>query len=269
LFFDEQMNRSVQDRLSLERDLRLAIERQEFHLCFQPQWEIEGRRLVGWEALLRWNSPTRGTVTPSDFIPVAEDIGLIHQLGQMVLEQACQEAVRWSERNLGEFLISVNLSARQFAIGDLATQIEAVLSATGLDPHCLELEITETVMVENPRRARDVLSELKSRGIRVAIDDFGTGYSSLSYLSTFPIDRLKIDRSFVASSLNDPNAAAIVEAVISLARALDMVAIAEGVETEEQRLFLQSQGCHQIQGYLSGAPMRACEIEAFLNSHHH
>lgn len=134
LFFDEEMNRRVQDRLSLERDIRLAIERQEFHLHYQPQWDIDGRQLIGWEALLRWTSPTRGKVSPDVFIPVAEDIGVIHELGVMVLEQACQEAVRWKDRNLGDFFISVNLSARQFAIGDLTTQIEAVLNGTGLEP---------------------------------------------------------------------------------------------------------------------------------------
>ncbi|MEI8249862.1 MAG: EAL domain-containing protein [Synechococcus sp. ELA057] len=269
LFFDEEMNRSIQQRLQLERDIRLAIERDEFHLSFQPQWEIDGQRLIGWEALLRWNSEERGSVPPDLFIPVAEEIGVIDQLGQMVLQRACQEAARWREQGFGDFIISVNLSARQFTIGNLVEQIEKTLHSTGLDPNLLELEITESVMMENPHHTQEVLSLLKRKGIRVAIDDFGTGYSSLSYLSSFPIDRLKIDRSFVAASLSDPQGAVIVETVISLARSLGMIAIAEGVETQEQRTFLKQKGCHQIQGYLTGSPMPAAAIEGYLKSHPH
>jgi diguanylate cyclase (GGDEF)-like protein len=269
LFFDEEMNRSIQQRLQLERDIRLAIERDEFHLSFQPQWEIDGQRLIGWEALLRWSSEERGSVPPDLFIPVAEEIGVIDQLGQMVLQRAFQEAARWREQGFGDFIISVNLSARQFTIGNLVEQIEKNLHSTGLDPNLLELEITESVMMENPHHTQEVLSTLKRKGIRVAIDDFGTGYSSLSYLSSFPIDRLKIDRSFVAASLSDPQGAVIVETMISLARSLGMIAIAEGVETQEQRAFLQQKGCHQIQGYLTGSPMPAAAIEGYLKSHPH
>lgn len=266
MFFTEQMNLNVQQRLSLERDIRQALESQDFHLHYQPQWDLVGDRLIGWEALLRWQHPERGKVPPDVFIPVAEETGMITQLGFLVLRQACLEAAGWQSRGLGVFGISVNISAKQFAIPDLEDQVDQALKESGLQPELLELEITESVMMENPGRTQTLLNHLKSRGIRVAIDDFGTGYSSLSYLSRLPIDRLKIDRSFVASSLEDPNGALIVEAVISLARALGMNAIAEGVETEAQRLFLSRQGCHEIQGYLTGPPMPPDEIDAFLQA---
>jgi diguanylate cyclase (GGDEF)-like protein len=266
LFFTEEMNRKVQERLSLERDLRLALDRQQFHLHYQPQWELATRRLIGWEALLRWDHPALGSVSPETFIPVAEDTGIISELGLLVLNLACREAVRWQREGLGRFSVSVNVSARQFAVLDLERQVDQALEVNGLSPDLLELEITETVLMESPRRTQEALNHFKQRGIRVAIDDFGTGYSSLSYLSSFPIDRLKIDRSFVASSLSDPNGALIVEAVISLARSLGMSAIAEGVENEEQCRFLLRHGCQQMQGYLLGRPMPAREIADFLRS---
>jgi diguanylate cyclase (GGDEF)-like protein len=264
MFFTEQMNRTIQERLTLERDMRIALERGEFHVVYQPQWELNSNRLTGWEALLRWDHPSRGPTPPEVFIPIAEDTGLIGKLGLLVLRTACQEAVRWQKEQLGTYGISVNVSARQFAVSDLENQVDQALAISGLDPCLLELEITESVMIENPRRTQELLNHFRRRGIRVAIDDFGTGYSSLSYLIRFPIDRLKIDRSFVASSLNDANGALIVEAVISLARALGVGAIAEGVETEEQRCFLQRQGCDQIQGTLLGPPMAAAAIADFL-----
>lgn len=265
MFFTEEMNREIQQRLGLERDIRLALENDQFKLYYQPQWELETNRLIGWEALLRWDHPVRGSVPPDVFIPIAEDTGVITQLGALVLVKACREAMRWQREALGEYGVSVNLSARQFAIPELESHVDQALRDSGLDPSLLELEITESVMMENPRRTQEVLSHFRSCGIRVAIDDFGTGYSSLSYLSRFPIDRLKIDRSFVASSLEDPNGALIVEAVISLARSLGMSAIAEGVESEEQRRFLQRHGCHQMQGYLMAPPMPPEAIAAFLS----
>ena len=267
LFFTDAMNRAVQERLGLERDIRLGLERGEFRLDYQPQWTVDGKVLTGWEALIRWHQPQRGVIGPDVFIPVAEDTGMISELGALVLQQACQEAVRWQRSGLGCFGISVNLSARQFSLGDLHQHVETALQDSGLDPALLELEITETVLMDNPERAKELLTQLKARGIRVAIDDFGTGYSSLGYLSRFPIDRLKIDRSFVASSLTDPNGAAIVEAVISLARSLGLSAIAEGVESEEQRHFLKHHGCEQIQGYLLGRPMAPEAIAGFLGLH--
>ncbi len=267
LFYTAAMNRAVQERLRLERDIRLGLDRGEFRLDYQPQWTIDGQEVTGWEALIRWHQPQRGILGPDTFMLVAEDTGMIVEMGALVLKQACQEAVRWQQSGLGHFGISVNLSARQFSLGDLQQHVESALELSGLQPSLLELEITESVLMANPDRAKDLLSHFKAWGIRVAIDDFGTGYSSLSYLSRFPIDRLKIDRSFVASSLTDPNGAAIVEAVISLARSLGLSAIAEGVESEEQRRWLKHHGCEQIQGYLLGRPMAPEAIAEFLHLH--
>lgn len=267
LFFTDAMNRAVQERLSLERDIRHGLEQGEFRLAYQPQWTIDGQELTGWEALLRWHQPQRGLLGPDAFLSVAEDTGMIAEIGALVLNQACQEAMRWQQSGFGHFGISVNLSARQFALGDLQQHVESALRQSGLQPSLLELEITESVLMADPDRAKDLLTHFKAQGIRVAIDDFGTGYSSLDYLSRFPIDRLKIDRSFVGSCLTDPNGAAIVEAVISLARSLGLSAIAEGVESEEQRHFLRHHGCDQIQGYLLGRPMAPEAIAGFLHVH--
>ncbi|MFM7315167.1 MAG: putative bifunctional diguanylate cyclase/phosphodiesterase [Cyanobium sp.] len=264
LFFTESMNEAVQERLQLERDIRTAIEGRQFSLHYQPQWQIDGSRLTGWEALLRWQHPQRGAIAPDVFIPVAEETGMIQDLGAMVLLEACREAVRWQVEGIGRFSVSVNLSVRQFDLADLTDFVERALQETGLEPELLELEITESVMMDDTGRTQQLLNQLRLRGIRVAIDDFGTGYSSLSYLSALPIDRLKIDKSFVASSFSDANSAVIIEAVISLARSLGMSTIAEGVESEAQRRFLRQQGCEQIQGYLMGRPMPAEAIAAFV-----
>lgn len=264
MFFTESMNRVIQERLSLEIDLRQSLERGDFLLHFQPQWTIGGDHLVGWEALLRWTHPVRGAVSPATFIPVAEDTGLIAPLGEWVLIEACRTAAAWSEGGLADCRLSVNLSCRQFAQARLEEKIEEVLERSGLSPHRLELEITETVLMDDPQRAINLLRRLKEKGIRIAIDDFGTGYSSLSYLRSFPIDRLKIDRSFVTSCLTDPSGAAIVTAIVSLARSLGITTIAEGVETEDQRLFLVQKGCDEVQGYLTGRPMAAESIAPFL-----
>jgi diguanylate cyclase (GGDEF)-like protein len=264
LFFTEEMNRAVQERLHLEHDLRAGLLRNEFVVHYQPQWLIDGSRITGWEALLRWRHPERGWISPDQFIPVAEEIGLIQELGHLVLHQACAEAMRWQRDGLGRFHVSVNLSVRQFEQTDLVDWVLSALRETGLLADQLELEITESVMLDQSGRVQRILRELRGCGIRVAIDDFGTGYSSLGYLSTLPIDRLKIDRSFVASSLCDANSSVIIEAVLSLARSLGLSTIAEGVETEAQCRFLRQQGCQQIQGYLMGRPMAGAEIVAYL-----
>jgi len=264
MFFTESMNRSIQERLSLEMDLRQSLERGDFMLHYQPQWTIGRDRLVGWEALLRWSHPVRGSVSPVTFIPLAEDTGLIAPLGEWVLIEACRTAATWSVGDLADCCLSVNLSCRQFAQAQLEEKIEEVLQRSGLPPQRLELEITESVLMDDPQRAINLLRRLRDKGVRIAIDDFGTGYSSLSYLRSFPIDRLKIDRSFVTSSLTDPSGAAIVTAIISLARSLGITTIAEGVETEDQRLFLLQQGCDEVQGYLMGRPMPDGAIVSFL-----
>ena len=267
LFFTEEMNEAVQQRLQLERDIRQAIDRDQFRLYYQPQWTIDRSRLIGWEALLRWEHPEHGLMAPGLFVPVAEETGLIIALGRIVLREACLEAARWQREGLARCGVSVNVSIHQFEQDDLVKTVEESLAASGLQPEALELEITETVMLRNPSQTLDVLNRLRVRGVRVAIDDFGTGYSSLSYLSKLPIDRLKIDRSFVNSSLTETNSSVIIEAVISLARSLGISTIAEGVETEDQRHFLAHRGCEQIQGYLMGRPMPAASISAYLSKH--
>ena len=264
MFFSEEMNQVVQERMQLERDIRQSLQQGDFQIVYQPQWQIDGSRITGWEALLRWQHAERGMIGPNVFIPVAEEAGLIRELGALVLREACREAAGWQKLGHSCYGVSVNLSARQFELGDLVISVEQSLQTSGLAPELLELEITESVMLANPDQTLKLLKELRSSGVRVAIDDFGTGYSSLNYLSKLPIDRLKIDRSFVSSSLSDANSAVIIEAVISLARSLGMSTIAEGVETEEQRHFLHQQGCEQIQGFLVGRPMPPEAVGAYL-----
>lgn len=260
------MNQAVMERLQLERDIRRGLDEQEFCVYFQPQWSIDGRLITGWEALVRWNHPQRGLLMPSVFIPVAEETGMIRELGHYVLKTACLEAARWQREGIGSFTVSVNISAHQFEQKNMLQIIEDALNSSGLPAELLELEITESVMLKDPDKTLQLLNVLRMRGVHVAIDDFGTGYSSLSYLSTLPIDRLKIDRSFINSSLDKPSSSVIIEAVVSLARSLGMRTIAEGVETEAQRRFLRLQGCEEIQGYLMGRPMPAEAISTYLMS---
>jgi len=266
MFYADEMNREVQERLQLERDIRKALENDEFCLYYQPQVKIDQSAITGWESLLRWQHPERGLLMPDVFIPFAEETGLIRELGTFVLIKSCMEAARWNREGLGQFSVSVNLSVRQFEEDDLVATVEGALQASGLLPHLLELEITESLMMKNPGHTLKILNLLRLRGVKVAIDDFGTGYSSLGYLSSLPIDRLKIDRSFVASGLNDANSSVIIEAVISLARSLGMRTIAEGVETEAQRRFLRLQGCDEFQGYLVARPMEAGAIPSYLRT---
>jgi diguanylate cyclase (GGDEF)-like protein/PAS domain S-box-containing protein len=266
MFYTPRMNDEVQERLGLEGDLHLALARGEFLLHYQPQWDASGTRLFGWEALLRWCHPERGLIPPDKFIPIAEETGLILPLGEWVLATACAEIRRWEDAGLGRYNIGVNLSARQFRQQALGERIEATLAATGLAPDRLELEITESVLMEDADAATAILRKLKRRGVRMAIDDFGTGYSSLAYLKAFPIDKLKIDRSFVRDIATDPNDAAIVSAIISMARSMGLTTIAEGVESEKQQAFLLEKGCAEIQGYLLGKPMPGDEAMALLGA---
>lgn len=263
-FYAPRMNDEVQERIVLERDLRLALARGEFVLHYQPQWDLTNDCLFGWEALVRWQHPQRGLVPPDKFIPIAEETGLIVPLGDWVLETACREVRDWEQEGLGSYRIAVNLSARQFTQQALGERIEAVLAATGLAPGRLELEITESVLMEDADLTAGILQRLKQLGVTIAIDDFGTGYSSLAYLKAFPVNKLKIDRSFVRDIVSDPNDAAIVSAIISMARSMGLVTIAEGVESEAQRDFLMAQGCQELQGYLFGRPMSASAVRSFF-----
>ncbi|MDX5593990.1 EAL domain-containing protein [Pseudovibrio sp. SPO723] len=249
-FFESEMESALRIRRVLEVDMRKAIRNQEFQLYFQPQARASDRSIVGYEALLRWNHPTKGFVSPTDFIPVAEESGLIIPIGRWVLEEACRNAASWPSK----YRVGVNLSAVQFADEYLLQHVEQSLKKSGLAPQRLELEVTESVLLHDDRRALETLKALKARGVRIALDDFGTGYSSLSYLRRFPFDRLKIDRSFVSGATATPGLAAIIRAVIDLGQALGMEVIAEGVETEPELELLRNEACDEVQGYLIGRP---------------
>jgi diguanylate cyclase (GGDEF)-like protein len=262
-FFSAQMTERVSRRLSTETDLRRALERGEFFLHYQPLIDLAAGRVSGAEALLRWPHTDQRCMSPAEFIPIAEDTGLIIPLGEWVLLEACSQAQAWQARCPG-LRISVNLSARQFRQKDLSGMIERVLGETGLAPSLLQLELTESMLMHHAEETVGILECLDEMGVHLAIDDFGTGYSSLSYLKRFPIHSLKIDRSFVHDISSDPDDAAIVTAIVAMARSLNLKVTAEGVETEEQAAFLRSLACHQAQGYHFGHPMPAVEFAARL-----
>ncbi|WP_244941411.1 putative bifunctional diguanylate cyclase/phosphodiesterase [Bradyrhizobium yuanmingense] len=247
--FESEMDQELRDRRLLQHDLRQALEQNQLLVYFQPQARVDGE-VIGFEALLRWNHPTRGFVPPDQFIPLAEENGLIVEIGEWVLREACGEAASWPR----PLQVAVNLSPVQFQAGDLERSIHQILLETGLTPTRLEVEITEGVLIGDFTRALNLLRRLKALGIRIAMDDFGTGYSSLSYLQSFPFDKIKIDRSFISNLEATPQSAEIVRAVLSLAHALKIPVIAEGVETEAQRAFLAREACEEMQGYLVGRP---------------
>jgi diguanylate cyclase (GGDEF)-like protein/PAS domain S-box-containing protein len=257
-FFEAAMNAATHDRLMMENRLWQALERREFELYLQPQVELASRRVIGAEVLLRWHHPELGMVGPDRFIPIAEESGMILPLGEWVLQQTVGLLSRWN----GQLRLAVNLSARQCHGSALLPLLDRLLRESGIDPALLELEITESAAMQDPERSRDLLRELRARGIKVAIDDFGTGYSSLSYLKLFEIDRIKIDRGFVKDIETDPNDAVIVSATIGLAHSLGLGVVAEGVETEAQVEFLRSKSCNEAQGYLFARPMPVAEFEA-------
>ena len=259
-FYSSQMNLHSFERLVLERFLRHALDQDEFRVYYQPKVDLVSGCITGMEALLRWIHPAMGMISPTKFIPLAEETGLIVPIGAWVLKAACAQNKIWAEQGLPPLRVAVNLSARQFAQDDLHATILNVLEETGLAPELLELEITESVTMDNPEHAAALLRKLKALGIGLAIDDFGTGYSSLSYLKRFPIDNVKIDRSFIKDIPHDEDDVAITQAVIAMAHSLGLKVIAEGVESEEHVTFLRDHGCEQAQGYLFGAPMSAEEF---------
>ncbi len=261
-FFTEEINTQIGERLAVERDLRRALRNGEFVLHYQPKVALRSGRMIGAEALVRWNHPEKGMIPPARFIPIAEDTGLIVALGDWVLREAARQAKAWRDAGLEFDCLSVNLSARQFKQRDLAQQVDAALRASGLPPHCLDLELTESVMMENVEANLQCLQALKALGIQLSLDDFGTGYSSLSYLRRFPVDRLKIDKSFVRDIVRDAGDAAITQAVIRLGQILGLAVTAEGVESEEQLEFLSRHGCDEAQGYYFSPPLPAEAFEA-------
>lgn len=265
-FYHADMGAQSFEHLRLEGALQRALQRNEFVLQYQPQFNVANGRLVGVEALLRWKSRRQGMVMPSEFIPLAEETGLIVPIGEWVLSAALGQAAAWRRAGLAPVRISVNLSARQFHDQDVAAQVSRLAQVADVDPSCLALEITESVLMENPGAAAETMRKLAAMGVLLAIDDFGTGYSSLSNLKRFPIHCLKIDRSFVSDIGKDLDDAEIVKAVIALAHSMKLQVMAEGVESEEQLAFLRSHGCDHMQGYHFSAPLPAHEIEALLRS---
>ncbi|MBE3555384.1 MAG: EAL domain-containing protein, partial [Thermicanus sp.] len=235
------------ERIILENDLHKGLEQGEFEVYYQPKVEAESGKMTGLEALLRWHHPKRGVVNPGEFIPLAEETGLILPLGEFVLREVCRQGVQWLKKGYPPLTISVNLSTRQFMHSNLVSFIQQLLKETGFPPSLLELEITETMTLD-VERAVETLSQLKQAGVQISIDDFGTGYSSLHYLQRLPIDRLKIDRSFVENLSDNPNHKAIVAAIISMAKNLALRVTAEGVEKEEQVRFLKESQCDELQG---------------------
>jgi diguanylate cyclase (GGDEF)-like protein/PAS domain S-box-containing protein len=260
-YFETGMDARAQARRLLELDLRAALPRNEFEVYYQPIRDIACDRVVAFEALLRWNHSIRGMISPVNFIPLAEETGLIIQLGDWVLRQACVDATRWPE----EVCVAVNLSPVQFKNPNLVSQVKAALKQSGLAPHRLELEITESVLLQNSETTLAVLHELRAFGVRISLDDFGTGYSSLSYLRSFPFDKIKIDRSFVSELATREDSMAIVRAVTGLGKSLGIVTTAEGVETDAQFELLRREGCTQAQGYLFSQPRPVAEVNAMLS----
>jgi predicted signal transduction protein with EAL and GGDEF domain len=259
-FFTEDMNAQAMERLALERNLRKALDNRELMLAYQPQVDLETGRITGVEALLRWRHPELGLVPPDKFIRVAENSGLIIPIGEWVLRTACAQAKQWQDEGLEVTPIAVNVSAVQFRHEGFRDMIRTVLQDTGLAPQHLELELTESLLLANLDLTIAVLQELNSIGVRLAIDDFGTGYSSLSYLKNFPVNKLKIDRSFVRDVAENHDDAAIATAIISLAKSLSLKVVAEGVETEEQITFLRARGCDEIQGFYFCKPIAGDEV---------
>jgi EAL domain-containing protein (putative c-di-GMP-specific phosphodiesterase class I) len=260
-FFEESLNERAQQRRQVEADLRLALERDEFELVYQPLFDLEHNRICSFEALLRWRHPKLGLISPTDFVPVAEDTGLIVPIGAWVIREACSRAASWPEH----VRVAVNVSAVQFHRGALNESILRALADSGLAPNRLEVEITESIFLEGGETTLRLLHALRSLGIRIALDDFGTGYSSLSYLQSFPFDKLKIDRSFIQNLLTRDGATAIVHAITELANALGIETTAEGVEETAQLMELRAHGCSSVQGYLFAEPMAASEVEQLFS----
>jgi len=263
-FYHTSMNADTMAHLALENELRQALAEQQFVLHYQPQYSLEQKRFIGCEALVRWQHPTRGLLPPSEFIVATENSGLIVPLGQWVLDEACRQASEWRSEGLIDFPVAVNLSAIQFRKPGLVATVQAALDASQLSPDGLELELTESALMENTDSALQTLCGLKDMGVALSIDDFGTGYSSLAYIKRFEPNVLKIDRSFVRDVETDANDLAIVTAIIGLGHNLNYRVVAEGVETEAQMLRLQELGCNEIQGFWFSRPLPADQFAAYL-----
>jgi EAL domain-containing protein (putative c-di-GMP-specific phosphodiesterase class I) len=263
VFYTPNLSDTLTERLTLENQLRRALENQEFILHYQPKVDMVDRRLVGLEALMRWQNPRLGLVPPSKFIPVMEETGLIVEVGAWAMRQAIQDRTRWLEMHLTAPRIAVNVSAIQLRQEDFVRTLETTLKLIGRDAG-IDIEVTESLLLDNVGDNIDKLVAIRDLGVHIALDDFGTGYSSLSYLARLPVATLKIDRSFVTSMLDDPGATALVSTIISLARSLKLETVAEGVESEEQAKILRLLQCDQMQGYLISRPLPFDDMTAFL-----
>ena len=264
VFDEHSMGTRSADRIQIEADLRKGLERGELEVHYQPFYSLDGKQIVGAEALVRWRHPVNGLIAPMRFIPIAEETGLILPVGRYVLEQACAQVRSIRDRLGVEFPVSVNLSPRQFQENGLLSQVAAALDACGLPSESLTFEITESTVMEDLSGARDVMKKLNRLGVRLAIDDFGTGYSSLAYLQRLSVNKLKIDRSFVRDAPSSKSMTAIVRAIVDMGRAMALEVVAEGIETQAEREFLEAAQCSMGQGYLFARPMPADRFEAFL-----
>ena len=259
-FFEQSLDEQARHRRQMELDLRLAIRDGGFELYFQPLYSMHEERLKAFEALIRWPHADKGMISPVEFIPLAEETGLIVQIGEWVIREACRQAATWD----GELSVAVNISPKQFLTPGLANIVLSALASSGLPANRLELEITESIFIANVEKTLETLHSLRALGVRIALDDFGTGYSSLSYLRSFPFDKLKIDQSFVRDLAQGGNANAVIRAITTLADALGMETLAEGVEDAAQAEILRQEGCHQIQGYLLSRPIDADAVHVFI-----
>jgi predicted signal transduction protein with EAL and GGDEF domain len=266
-FFSGRMKAHSIERLALETNLRRALQCNELSLHYQAKVNFKTGVITGVEALLRWQNPQLGSVPPAQFIPIAEETGMIVPIGRWVLRTACEQNMAWQEQGLPPVRMSVNLSMRQIGDEGLTREIAAVLRDTGMDPDLLELEVTESMIMNNAERAVRVLTAIKGLGVRLAIDDFGTGYSSLAHLKRFPIDTLKVDRSFIREIPQDAEDRAIAEAIIAMGKTLSLTVVAEGVETPEQQAFLSERACDEMQGYYFSTPVAAGDFAALLRKH--
>jgi diguanylate cyclase (GGDEF)-like protein len=265
-FFRPEMNANAIERQAVETDLRHAIDRREFLLNYQPKVNLATGAISGVEALIRWQRPQRGLVQPAQFIPIAEESGLIVHIGRWVLEEACRQARAWMDAGLAPIVIAINISAVELRAKDFLDGVRDILRRSRLEPRFLEIELTETFMLQDWKSTADVLRALKALGVKIALDDFGTGYSSLSFMKLFPIDTLKIDQSFVRDMTSDSDDASIVSAVINMGRSLNMSVVAEGIQTREQLAFLQAHHCPEGQGFYFARPVLAPQLASLLSS---
>ncbi|BCJ94903.1 hypothetical protein acsn021_24720 [Anaerocolumna cellulosilytica] len=264
VYFNNSINEKLMEKIQTQSELRKAIENNEFMVFYQPQMDLQTDRIVGFEALIRWNHPEKGIIPPGEFISLAEETGLIVPIGTWVLQEACYQLKQWEDMGYTNLIVAVNISVRQFKDQDFVQMVKTVVEETGVNPSCLELEITETIALQDMEYTISIIEKLREMGVVFSLDDFGTGYSSMSYLKRLPVNNLKIDKSFLDTVLDSRSDQSIVKTIISLAQTLDLTVIAEGVEKDEQGLFLKKAKCNKAQGYLYSKPLPKEEAEEFL-----